>query len=110
MSFYADYLKEKTVDSIIETDYGFATYRYINEGRSVYIIDLYIVPEERKNGRASALAEMICKEAKAKGCIDLMGSVIPSNKGSSASVDVLRSFGMDLQSASQDFIAFRKAI
>lgn len=110
MSFYADYVKEKTNDSIIETDYGFASYRYIEDGKSVYIIDIYIVPEQRKAGKASELADQICKEASEKGCLSLIGSVVPSNKGSSISVDVLRSFGMELQSSAQDLIIFRKAI
>lgn len=110
MSFYADYLKEKTSDQIIETDQGFATYRYINEGKSVYIVDIYVVPEARKKHVASDIAEKICAMAKDDGCIDLIGTVIPSNKNSSASLDVLRSFGMELQSSSSDLIIFRKAL
>lgn len=110
MSFYSDYIKERTTDSIIETEYGFATYRYINEGRSVYIVDIYIIPDARKAHKASELAEQIMKEARSIGCGDMIGTIIPSNKGSSTSIDVLRAFGMELQSAGQDLIVFRKVL
>ncbi len=110
MSFYADYLKEKTADMIVETEQGFATYRYINEGKTVYIVDIYVIPEARGKHVASDLALKICDEAKSAGCMDLLGTVVPSNKNSTASVDVLRSFGMDLQSASNDLIVFRKVL
>ncbi len=110
MSFYADYLRERTSDSIIETKEGFASYRYMNEGKSVYIIDIYIVPDARKLGVGSKIAEEIMEEAKKKGCVDLIGTVVPSNKNSTASIDVLRAFGMELQSAGPDLIVFRKAL
>ena len=110
MSLYADYLTEKTSEMIIESDTGFATYRFINEGRSVYIVDIYVTPKARKAKEASSMADKICEIAKDQGCTDLIGTVIPSNKNSSTSLDVLRSFGMEIQSASNDLIIFRKAL
>ena len=40
MSLYAEYLREKTDDEIIETVEGFATYRFL-PGYACYIIDIY---------------------------------------------------------------------
>ncbi len=110
MSLYADYITERTNDLIIETDAGFATYRYINDGRSVYIIDIYTDPDSRKLGNAADLADDIVKEAQARGCSELLGTVVPSTKGSTASLRVLLAYGMTLQSAEKDLIIFRKGI
>jgi GNAT superfamily N-acetyltransferase len=110
MSLYAEYIKERTDDSIIETPSGFATYRYINDGRSVYVIDIYTRPECRKRGDAAALADSVAYEAKSKGCTEMLGTVNPSAKGSTASLKVLLAYGMSLKSASDNLIVFGKDI
>lgn len=110
MSFYADYVREKTSDEVFETEIGFATYRFLPETQQVYIVDIYIVPEHRKSGRASAIADTIVEIAKKRGCTELLGSVVPSNKGSTASLRVLLGYGMSLKSSAIDFIVFSKEI
>lgn len=110
MSLYADYLKERTYDEIVEFDYGFATYRYIDEGKSVYIVDIYVTPEAREKGYAAKMADQIAAIAKERGCTSMVGTVAPSAKGSSISLEVLMSYGMRLQSAANDCIIMRKDI
>jgi GNAT superfamily N-acetyltransferase len=110
MSLYADYIKERTFDDIIETEQGFATYRYLNEGKSVYIIDIYVIPESRKVGVAGYLADRIVKEARIVGATELLGSVIPSARNSTVSIQVLLGYGMTVLSAGPDLIIFRKEI
>jgi GNAT superfamily N-acetyltransferase len=110
MSLYAEYLRERTRDEIFETPEGFATYRYVNDGKSVYIIDLYTTPEVRKLGVASAIADCIAEKAKAKGCLEMLGTVVPSTRNSTISMKVLLAYGMELQSADRDLIIFRKEI
>lgn len=110
MSLYADYLKERTDDKIIETENGFCTYRYINDGKSVYIIDIYTIPELRQTNYASSLANEVVMEAKANGCTELLGTVVPSTKNSTVSLKVLMGYGMTLYSANQNLIVFRKEI
>lgn len=109
-SLYAKYLRERTSDEIIETTEGFASFRYLNEGKSVYIVDLFVLPDYRKSGVASAIADKVVAIAKAKGCKELLGSVCPSTKGATTSLKVLLGYDMTLQSASNDFIVFRKDI
>lgn len=110
MSFYADYLKERTEDRIMETDFGFATYRYLNEGKTVYIIDIFVAPDFRKLGRATELADMIVTEAKRGRCSELIGTVVPSTRGSTESIKVLIAYGMHLHQASNNLVVFRKVI
>lgn len=109
MSLYSNYLEEKTNDHIIETDKGFATYRFVDES-TVYILDLYVLPDFRQTGTASLIADSIVEIAKKKGCTSLLGSVVPSNKNSTTSLKVLLAYGMSLQSSSNDFIVFKKGI
>jgi len=108
-SHYAKYLREKTSDQIIENEKGFITYRYVDE-KTVYIVDLFILPEFRKGHVAGNLADSIVFEAKNKGCTKLLGSIIPSNKNSTMSLKVLLGYGMILESSSNDFIVFKKEI
>jgi GNAT superfamily N-acetyltransferase len=107
---YAKYLTERTSDSILETHQGYATYRYLNDGKTVYIIDIYVLPDFRKLGVAATMADTIVDEAKVKGCTEVLGSVVPTAKGSTESLKVLLGYGMSLQSSAIDFIIFRKEI
>jgi GNAT superfamily N-acetyltransferase len=106
-SLYAKYLSERSNDLIIESHDSFASYRYVDD-KNVYIVDIFVDPESRRAGEASRLADAICKEAKDRGCIYLLGSVVPSAKNSTKSMRVLLGYGMSLHSASNDFVIFRK--
>lgn len=108
MSLYANYLMERTEDRIVECETGFATYRYLNDGKTVYIVDIYTVPDARGEGHATLLAEHISIEARKQGATELLGTVVPSAKGSTASLRVLLAYGMKLKSASDNLIIMRK--
>jgi GNAT superfamily N-acetyltransferase len=108
-SMYAKYLQEKTNDHIFETEKGYATYRYTDE-KTVYIIDLYVLPDFRQLGTASLIADNIVAIARSRGCTTLLGSVVPSAKESTISLKVLLGYGMTLQSSANDFIVFKKGI
>ncbi len=110
LSLYAQYILEKTNDMILETENGWATYRYINDDRSVYILDIYVVPEKRRSGEMSKMANEIAYLAKAKGCTEMIGTITPSTKHSTRSLKALLGYGMQLQSSINDFIIFRKDI
>ncbi len=109
MSLYADYLKERTTDEIIEVDEGFCTFRYL-DACTVYIVDIYVKPEARKYGHASKLADVVTEIAKKRGCTSMVGTVQPSAKGSTISLQVLLGYGMSLVSSTADGIVMRKEI
>lgn len=109
-SLYAKYLMERTNDLIIEKPQGYVTYRYMNNDKTVYIIDIYIIPEFRRGNLASSLADEVVAEAKQRGCVDLIGTVMPSAKNSTTSLKVLMGYGMTLNSAANDVIVFRKEL
>lgn len=109
-SLYAKYVREKTTDEIIETDHGFATYRFMPNGHQVWIMDIYVLPDYRKSGLATEMADMIAIKAKEKKCTEILGSVVPGNANSTDSLRVLLAYGMTLVSSSDNFILFRKDI
>lgn len=109
MSLYADYIQERTGDLIKELDQGFATYRFPDE-KTVYIVDIYVAPAARRQNLARCIADKIVAEAKERGCTRCLGSVVPSAKGSTASLRVLLGYGMRLDSSAPDFILFSKEI
>ncbi len=109
-SMYARYLSERTSDEILEVPWGFATYRYLDDNKTVYIVDLWIDPDFRKLGKASDLADQIVKLAKEKGCTKLFGSVVPTTKNSTISMKVLLGYGMTLESATNNFVLMKKEI
>lgn len=110
VSLYGAYCRERGIDQIIEQDHGFATYRYLNDGKTVYIVDIYVAPFHRKSGYASHLADLIAAEAKAKGAVEMLGTVAPKAKGSTDSVRVLLAYGMELHSIADSLVVFRKGI
>ncbi len=109
MSLYADYIAERTTDQVFETEDGFALYRFLEHG-ICYIVDIYTRPGCRQMGAAGWIADQIVKEAREKGCTELLGTVKPSAKGSTTSIKVLIGYGMTVKSSGDDFIIFRKDI
>lgn len=108
-SLYAQYLKERTSRGILETDFGFATFEYVNE-EIVYIVDLYIQPDKRKEGCAAALADSIVEEAKKAGRKILLGSVDVTAKGAEISMKVLEAYGMKPYKVAEPMVFYIKSI
>jgi predicted GNAT family acetyltransferase len=108
-SLYAQYINERFSDYVIETDEGFATYRYLND-EQVYIVDIFVQAKFRKTGVAKKLADQICKEAKSEGCTEVIGTVMPSAKNATTSLLVLIAYGMKIKSCSENVIVMSKEI
>lgn len=91
-SLYAQYIEERGRQHIYETEYGFATYEYSQD--LVYIVDIFVIPEARKQGKALSLALKVAEEAKEKGCKAVLGSVDPRAKNSTESLKAILALGM----------------
>jgi hypothetical protein len=109
LSLFSQYIQERTDRQVLEAEHGFATY-IINPNKTVYIEDLYIVPEQRKSGLASKFTNDIIEIAKLQGCTKLYGSVVPTTKTSTESLKAFLAFGMRLDSSTNDFIVLSKDI
>jgi len=109
-SMYAQYLRELTTDSIIETDFGFATYRFLADAKTVYLADIFVLPNHRKKDVATNLADQVADIARKQGYTKMIGGVRPSANGSTISIQVLLGYGMTVQSAVNDYIVFEKPL
>lgn len=109
-SLYAKYIEERTGDLILEYPNGYATYRYMDDGKTVYIVDIFVDKEFRKFGLAAKMADEIAGFAKVRECNRMVGSVVPGSKNSTDSILVLIAYGMRLSSSSDNFIVFEKEI
>lgn len=109
MNLYAKYLKEHHGDDVVSTEHGFAVYRYL-EPATVYIVDIYVLPDFRKSNEASRMADQIVEIAKQRGCTKLLGTVVPAAKNSNDSVNVLLRYGMTLSHIDGGLVVFQKEI
>lgn len=75
MSLYAEYIKEREGKDIIEDEKGFATYLYTPIRNEIYIVDVYVRPEYRRQGVARDYVDTIINIAKEKNCEYLITSV-----------------------------------
>jgi len=88
MSLYSQYINERLGQSIIEDDFGFATYDFIDQFnvKACYIMDIYVKPEFRRDGHAKRYVDEIEVIAKENNCECLLGSVFPKTKGAEESL------------------------
>lgn len=110
MSLYAEYLRERTFDFIIESPTGFVTYRYINDNKSVYALDMYIVPEQRRTGKAREFLEMVIQEGKKTGCSELLGTVLINKPWTTENLKIWLNYGCEVKSVCAEAIILRKDI
>jgi len=89
MSLWAQYILECGVMKILEYDWGFITYQFI--GDEVWSGDCYVIPAERKSGKAHELIKEMFADARENGCKFFCARVsIKSKKGNDALVSHLR--------------------
>jgi ribosomal protein S18 acetylase RimI-like enzyme len=103
-SLFAKYIKEREGKTVIETDDVLAIYKFDLDHNSVYIEDIYVVPEKRKSGLGQKVADFICNLGRKQGLKYLVGSVVPSANGSDYSLKLLLRYGMRLKSSHENII------
>lgn len=108
MSLYPLYLKEREGIEVLEKEQGFATYKV--RSHDCYIIDIYVVPEARKSGLASQMANEIAEIAKANGIKILTGSVDTRDKEALRNEKVLLAYGMRKAQQEDHMIYFYKEL
>jgi predicted GNAT family acetyltransferase len=105
-SNYALYIQERENKSIVEDERGFATYFYLED--AVYIEDIFVKREFRKQGVASEYADKIAEEARSKNFFKMLGTVSPKANGSTNSLKALLAYGFKLDSSDNNVIYLTK--
>jgi hypothetical protein len=110
LSLFGQYIREREGKLIVESEVGFATYMFWPDQKACYIEDIFVLPEFRRSHQASLFADQIAIEAKNAGMQWLVGSVKATLPSSTASVKVLLGYGMQVDSAENGVIWFKKEI
>lgn len=108
MSLYADYILEREGRNMLESEHGFLT--YIISGPDCYVVDFFVEQKFRRSGKGKLLADHIERIAKESGCTRLLGSIVPTAKGSTESLKVLLSYGYKLLSSRDNFMMLYKDV
>ncbi len=109
LSVYGQYLKERTGRGIVENEDGFASFEYIGDD-TVYIVDIFVIPEKRQQRLAATMADSIVAAAVKDGKKYLLGSVDVSANGAEASIKILEAYGMKPHKVAEPMIFFIKEI
>lgn len=107
-SLYAQYVIERERAEIIEQDWGFAVYKLHKD--HVYLQDIYVIEQERKNGRGVELMNEVASRAKMAGLTQMIGSVAPSTPFADSMLKIMQGLGFKLLSASEDMVYLIKEI
>lgn len=99
---YKDYLKERENLDILETDYGFATVRQMDD--CLYLQDIYVKPEFRKQGKGREMLAVVEDAAREMGFSKVLGSCSPPAAGSDTSLRIILACGFKLLSCDKDII------
>ncbi|HRO67178.1 MAG TPA: GNAT family N-acetyltransferase [Pseudobdellovibrionaceae bacterium] len=108
MKLFAAYLKERTGQTLIEREGGFATYQI--DGEECYIVEIFVVPEIRRTGLASRMADEISVLAKSQNCTYLKGTVDLRANGARESILALIGYGFKPVRAVDEILYFRKEL
>jgi hypothetical protein len=108
IDMYAAYLEELGAKHLYRNDKGFVIYSFTDD--SIYLEEIFILPEFRGKKEFAILANKINDIAKEKGFKKILGSVIPSINNSTRSVAMMLSYGAKLVSSSNNFIIFEKEV
>jgi GNAT superfamily N-acetyltransferase len=108
-SLYAQYLKERTSDEIIECDTGFITYRKIDE-KIMYVPDIFVLSEVRNHGIARNLLDKVSEYAKSIGCTQLIGTVLSNKIWTTLNLKMMFNYGFEVTSSTNEAIVLKKDI
>lgn len=107
-SLYSEHIKEREGFEIVETDFGFASYKYYDQ--ECYIRDVYIKPEFRRSRQASKLLDTIQTIAKSSGCKFITTTVSSQYPNITGNTKAILKYGFEIAKVIQDVIWFKKDI
>ncbi len=109
MSLYGQYIKERAGRSIIETDRGFATYLFLDDG-NCYLEDIFVTKEYRRSGEGLYLANAVMTQAKEHGSEWLIGSLDPTTNGAADSLKAQLWYGLEPFKINSGLLFLRKKV
>lgn len=93
---WTEYLKEREGFESLESQYGFATYQFTPQNE-MYVRDLYVMPEFRRSGFATQIADALTSIALEKKCYVMIGTVSLGLPSTTDSVKALLFYGFNVR-------------
>lgn len=109
-SLYAQYILEREGKEIIEDNEGFVTFIECEDRPGIYIADVYVVPEERKTGKAHSYFDQVEEIAKERGKTFLRTSVESALPGWEISLKALMCNSFNIISKEGTFFYLERKI
>lgn len=106
---FSDYFLEVDGDFTLEIEGGFMVYTFPSE-EECYIKRVYVAPEKRKSGLGRYMLEKLEYIAKQHGAKFVTGSVRPSSKTATESLQAQFACGFKLFASGQDAIFTKKEL
>ena len=107
-SNYGLYIEEREGIDILEDGKGFATFKHITERKELYISDVFIRKEYRKENRAAGYFDELTEMAKELECEYLLTHVDPETNGWELSQRALTGYGFRETVTVDSLVFFRK--
>lgn len=107
-TLYAKYIKERDDREILEDEYGFITYKILNQ--ECFIYDMCVDLSSRVGSRGRALIDSLVEIAHAADCSFISANVFLSDKGSSNTLLAAIRVGFKAVKANNDIIFIVKEI
>ncbi len=107
-SLYAQFIKEVHGLECIEYSWGYATYE-LGQGY-VYLIDVYIVPEERAAGKGPQLMEEVAAIGKQAGATRIFTSVAINSRDPKKNYEIIQRHGFQASHEDADNLYLVKDI
>ena len=108
MELYRQYLQEKYDYQLMYDKDSFVTYEFTND--YVYIIDIFVTEDKRKNGLGRKLGEEVEQLAKELGYNKVVGSVCKETNDWQTSLEVLQKVGYTQYAEDEEMIWLVKYI
>lgn len=103
-TLYAKYIKEREGTDVLESEFGFITYRIT--GAECFIVDMHVDQAARKTGQGRALLEQLSEIA--KECHFLTANIWLKKKGSQVSLRGALACGFEVRNANADVLLIAK--
>lgn len=105
---YLDYVRDRLGKDGVEMEEGFAIWQFI--GDAIYLEDIYVKPEFRKNHCATMIADYVAQVGRTEKKVYMLGTVLPTATGATESLKVLLAYGMRLLKIEDGLIWFYKEL
>ena len=109
MHLYKQYLEEREGGFLIAEEHGFVTYKQI-DALSVWIVDIFVEKDHRKEGIATRLSALVVEEARKLGCTRVYGTADINAKGVTTSLKSILADGFEFSHAEGNMLYFIKNI